>query len=84
MKTLATVVTERGQVSIPAEIRKQMNLTSGQRIVWEIDSPTECRIRLQPNRPPIGAAALLGFASTFRASKRTEDWMNELREGESS
>jgi AbrB family looped-hinge helix DNA binding protein len=84
MKTLATVVTERGQVSIPAEIRKKMNLTSGRRILWEMDSPTECRIRLQTERPPMGAKAMLGFATTFRASKRTDDWMNELRQGEST
>jgi len=84
MKTPATVVTERGQVSIPAEIRKRMNLTSGRRILWEMDSPTECRIRLQAERPPVGATAMLGFATTFRASKRTDDWMNELRQGEST
>ncbi|NLF84641.1 MAG: AbrB/MazE/SpoVT family DNA-binding domain-containing protein, partial [Lentisphaerae bacterium] len=29
MKTLATLVTERGQVSIPAEIRKKMKLQAG-------------------------------------------------------
>ncbi len=82
MKTLATVVTERGQVSIPAEIRKKMNLTSGRRILWEMDSPAECRIRLLPERTPVGAKAMLGFATSFRATKRTDEWMSELRQGE--
>lgn len=84
MKTLATVVTERGQVSIPAEIRKQMKLLSGQRIVWELTSPTECKITLPPAKRPHGAVAMLGFASTFRRARRTKDWMAELREGEKS
>lgn len=32
---------------------------------------------------PAGAKAMLGFARRFRAQARsTEDWMNELREGD--
>jgi hypothetical protein len=29
-----------------------------------------------------GAMAMLGYASTFRKTRTTADWMNELREGE--
>ena len=44
MKTLATMVTERGQVSIPAEIRKKMKLKPGQRILWELTPDGEKEI----------------------------------------
>ncbi|MFZ4398013.1 MAG: AbrB/MazE/SpoVT family DNA-binding domain-containing protein, partial [Kiritimatiellia bacterium] len=38
MNTSATRITERGQVSIPAEIREQLHWTAGQRILWEVAS----------------------------------------------
>ncbi|MDD2600870.1 MAG: AbrB/MazE/SpoVT family DNA-binding domain-containing protein [Kiritimatiellae bacterium] len=84
MKTLVTTVTERGQISIPAEIRRRMNLTSGQCILWEMASPTECRIRPQTKPQPVGAKAMLGYAANFRPTKRTDEWMKELRQGEST
>jgi len=82
MKTLATIVTERGQVSIPAEIRRQMRLISGQRILWEAISPSECRIVVTTARRQPGAMAMLGFSSTFRKPRRTQAWLDEFREGE--
>ena len=42
--------------------------------------------RLVPAEPPakevVGATAMLGFAKTFRRTRRTADWMKELRAGE--
>ncbi|MDD2601137.1 MAG: AbrB/MazE/SpoVT family DNA-binding domain-containing protein [Kiritimatiellae bacterium] len=84
MKTLVTTVTERGQISIPAEIRRRMNLTSGQCILREMASPTKCRIRPQTTRQPVGAKAMLGYAANFCATKHTDEWMKELRQGEST
>ena len=82
MKTLATMVTERGQVSIPATIRKRLNLASGQRVTWEPISNHECRM-LVVNTPRVpGATALLGYAAKFRRVRRTSEWMAEIREGE--
>lgn len=82
MKTHVTVVTERGQVSIPAEIRKKMKLRPGQRILWDLTSERECRVTLSPAGRPQGALAMLGYAATFRRARRTHEWMAELREGE--
>ena len=84
MKTLETVITERGQVSVPAEIRKRMHLATGKRVLWEMTSPTECKISAVADRHCPGAVAMLGFASTFRSTRRTKSWMAELREGEKS
>ncbi|MEO6195817.1 MAG: hypothetical protein ABIS20_22585 [Thermoanaerobaculia bacterium] len=35
-----------------------------------------------PEPEPRGAVAMLGFAKRFRPARRTQDWMDELREGE--
>lgn len=82
MKTLSTRVTERGQVSIPAQIRKRMHLGPGQRIVWEAISDHECRVVIASDSKAPGAVAMLGHAAKFRKPRRTSDWMAELREGE--
>jgi len=82
MKTLSTVVTERGQVSIPAEIRKQMRLEPGMRVVWELNDSGTCSVSKAQEQKPRGARAMLGYAATFRKPRKTSDWMSELRDGE--
>jgi AbrB family looped-hinge helix DNA binding protein len=82
MKTLVTTVTERGQVSIPAEVRKQMGLRPGRRLLWEPTSDTECRVRVSREGRAPGAVAMLGYARHFREPRRTSEWLAELREGE--
>ena len=81
---LTTVVTERGQVSIPAAIRKELGLKTGQPLVWERISDRECLVRIPSKKKPLGAMAMLGFAARFRGEKgrRTAEVMAELREGE--
>jgi len=81
---LTTVVTERGQVSIPAPIRKELGLKTGQPLVWEKISDRECLVKVQRKKKPVGAMATLGFAARFRGEKgrRTARVMAELREGE--
>lgn len=77
-----SVVTERGQVSIPAQLRKELSLEKGQQLLWEKTGEHEIRVTVLPERKPRGAVAMLGFAKRFRQTRRTEDWMAELREGE--
>lgn len=78
----STVVTERGQTSIPAEIRRALDVEPGDRLVWEVVSPNELRVRLLRSSAQVDPIAMLGFARRFRATRRTVDWMAELREGE--
>lgn len=78
-----SVVTERGQVSIPAHLRKELGIETGQRLLWEKTGDHEIRIVLLQEAEPRGAAAMLGFARRFRSTRKTQDWMEELREGES-
>ncbi len=84
MNTRTTVVTERGQVSIPAAIRKELGLKPGQALVWEKLSDRECLVRVPRKKKPLGAKAMLGFAARLRGEKGrpTAEWMAELRAGE--
>jgi AbrB family looped-hinge helix DNA binding protein len=77
-----SVVTERGQVSIPAQLRKQLGLEKGRRLLWEKTGEHEIRVVVLPEGEPRGAMAMRGFAQRFRATRKTQDWMRELREGE--
>lgn len=81
VKTDTTVVTERGQTSIPAHLRKEMGLEKGKRLVWERVSEDEIRIHVRP-AAEADPAAMLGFAKRFRHPRRTADWMSELRAGD--
>lgn len=77
-----SIVTERGQVSIPARLRKELSLVQGQRLLWEKTGEREIRVIVLPEAEPRGATAMLGFAKRFRPTRRTKDWMAELRDGE--
>lgn len=77
-----SVVTERGQVSIPAQLRKELGLEKGRRLLWEKSGDQEIRVVVLPDTAPRGAMAMLGFARKFRPTRSSQDWMKELREGE--
>ncbi|MDB6172134.1 MAG: AbrB family transcriptional regulator [Chthoniobacteraceae bacterium] len=79
-----TTITERGQISIPAELRREMHLTPGKTVMWEKVSATECRLLVQeaPKVKPDPMAAI-GFAQRHGLAQRTTaQWMKMLREGE--
>jgi AbrB family looped-hinge helix DNA binding protein len=82
MKTVITMVTERGQISIPADIRRALGVKAGERLLWEPAGEHECRVRRVVDEPVKSAMAMRGFAKRFRQTRRTDDWMKELREGE--
>ncbi|TVP76725.1 MAG: AbrB/MazE/SpoVT family DNA-binding domain-containing protein [Puniceicoccaceae bacterium] len=75
-------LTERGQISMPVELRRQLQLKPGQRLRWEVVSDTEMRLVVEAVHPDPLAA--LGFGPKFRKSpaRRTADWMKELRAAE--
>lgn len=77
-----STLTERGQVSLPASIRKAMKLSTGQALRWEQVSDRELRVYVVPPEAP-GPLAALGYARRLRpAPKTTAAWMRELRAGE--
>jgi bifunctional DNA-binding transcriptional regulator/antitoxin component of YhaV-PrlF toxin-antitoxin module len=77
-----SVVTERGQVSIPSQLRRDLALEKGRKLLWEQVGDCELRVVVLAETEPAGARAMLGFAKRFRAARPTEAWMAELREGE--
>ena len=78
-----TTVTERGQTSIPARLRKELSLTRGQQLLWERTGERELRLVILEKETPVGAQAMRGFARRFRSPQSTAEWMAELRDGES-
>jgi bifunctional DNA-binding transcriptional regulator/antitoxin component of YhaV-PrlF toxin-antitoxin module len=77
-----SVVTARGQISIPAELRQELALGKGRRLLWEKAADSEMRVVVLPEEEPPGSLRMLGFARRFRATRSTAAWMAELREGE--
>ena len=87
MKSILTTLTERGQVSMPASLRKQLRLKPGQPLMWERVSDDECRVRIVRKRETKSAQSMRGFMKGFQTGralpKNTAGWMKLLREGES-
>jgi AbrB family looped-hinge helix DNA binding protein len=84
MNTLVTVITERGQTSIPAEIRQQLNLKPGQKLRWQKVGDNECRVFHDRLEDTPGPVAMLGYARKFNPEdiRTANEWLRELREGE--
>ena len=81
---MKSTITERGQVSIPAELRRDMHLSPGQTVIWEKVSATECRLIVEPRAviQPDPLAAL-NFAKEHGLPQRPSDEvLAELREGD--
>jgi bifunctional DNA-binding transcriptional regulator/antitoxin component of YhaV-PrlF toxin-antitoxin module len=81
---MITVVTERGQTSIPAKLRRKAGLSRSKRLHWYAVSNREFRVVIEtPDEAP-GPLAALGWAVRFnrRGVPRSDDAMREIREGE--
>ena len=78
-----STLTERGQVSVPAALRKSMKLHPGQKLLWSRISDREMRVSVETQSVP-GPLGVLGYARKLRggAARRTASWMRELRAGE--
>lgn len=76
-------LTERGQISIPAELRRLMHLQPGARLAFAQVSDNEFRVYRQ-DATAQGPRAALGWARRLRPGqgRTTAEWMRELREGE--
>ena len=76
-----STLTERGQISVPASLRKSMKLQPGQRLRWQRISDREMRVSVEI--PPVpGPLGVLGYARELRPgpARRTESWLRELRD----
>ncbi len=84
MKNNLSTITDRGQISIPASIRKVVKLKTGQVLKWEVLSSSEIRVSVPHHIKSAGPFAALGYALRFSTKKNlsTDKIMKELREGE--
>ncbi len=77
-----STLTERGQISLPAALRRTLRLRPGQKLRFEAVSAREFRVFAPPSDAQ-GPLAALGYARRLGARARaTKDWMKDLREGE--
>ena len=81
---MTTVLTVRGQTSVPATLRRLAHLKPGQRLRWRQMSNTEFAVRIDAGTDAPGPLAALGYAQRYAhgTPKTTDDVMHELREGE--
>jgi len=81
MSGVVTTLTERGQVSMPSAIRRQLRLRPGQPLLWSRVSDREIRVTV----PRQGSGrSMRGFMKRYLRGGpvRTGDWMKILRGGE--
>lgn len=86
MKDELTTLTERGQVSVPASIRRAMAMAPGQELVWRKVSEDEVRVQVLRQKKARSAKSVIGAAKNLHEARgwptRTDDWMRVLREAE--
>lgn len=83
MNSQICTLTERGQISMPASLRRKMHLKAGQKLRWEPISETEVRVVVEGDAV-VDPLKALGFGLKIRSDgpRRTAEWMDEIREGE--
>lgn len=82
---MTTTLTERGQTSVPAAIRKRAGMTAGQALRWEFVSKHELRVILPEDaKTPPNAVAMIGFARRLNPGlpATTAAMLELLRAGE--
>ncbi len=81
---MITVLTTRGQTSVPAKCRRAAHLKPGQKLRWEQVSATVFRVVVDRDAEAPGPLSVLGWARRFHAGAalRTDDALRELRAGD--
>ena len=86
MKDETTTLTERGQVSVPASIRRAMALEPGQELIWQKLSDNEVRVQVVRRKKAMSARSVIGCAKKRHEERgwptRTDAWMKVQRAGE--
>jgi len=77
MKEIISTITSKGQVTIPAEIRRDLGLKEGDRISFVIEPGGDVRLRV-PSYPNI--ASLSGAAGSLRKTLSWEAMRKIARE----
>ena len=76
MSVLTSKVTTKGQATIPEELREQLSIKPGQRLVWEIENG---RLIALPARDLMELSGCLKSDIPFPGIKEEKDAVRELR-----
>jgi bifunctional DNA-binding transcriptional regulator/antitoxin component of YhaV-PrlF toxin-antitoxin module len=81
---MITLVTKRGQTSVPAKLRRRAGLRSGKRLHWYPVSDQEFRVVVESSEEAPGPLAVLGWAKRYNRDPlpSSDEALQELREGE--
>lgn len=77
MREIISTVSSKGQVTIPAEIRKHLNIKEGDKLSFVIED--EGGVRVETPRYP-NVAALRGVAGSLDTPRSWEEMMQIARE----
>ena len=70
MKEIASTITSKGQVTIPAEVRKHLGLKQGDKVSFVLDDTGKVELKA-PKYPTV--ASLAGAAGTLREPRDVEE-----------
>jgi len=79
MRELLTVVTRKGQITVPAEIRKALNLKEGDKVALSISETEKEQATLRPIRSV--AEMTFGSVTPRRRPEDFEELRREFEEG---
>lgn len=79
-----TVVTQRGQISIPAAVRRLLGLKPGHRLEWRAATQGQVTLRVVRTGMAPGPRATFGYAARLLSNRdlSSDQVLKELREGE--
>jgi antitoxin PrlF len=79
MKELPSTITSKGQVTIPAEVRKHLGLKQGDKVSFVIEDEGQVKLRV-PTYPSV--ASLAGAAGSLSQQRSFEEMLAIAREDE--
>ena len=77
MKEIPSTITSKGQVTIPAEVRKHLGLKQGDQVAFVLDDAGKVELKA-PKYPTV--ASLAGAAGTLREPRDVEAMLAIARE----
>jgi AbrB family looped-hinge helix DNA binding protein len=79
MEEMLSIVTRKGQITLPAEIRKSLGIKEGDRVAFSLGDPEKAEVVVRPVRSV--AEATFGAVSARKQPEDFEELRREFEEG---